>query len=164
MASFIRPSYRPKATARVKAGGARRQARQRAIPEPGASILGALLCALVLGLAGLGPSSASPQREQAGPLSGGNSVQQRSQIGAIESCGSREPQRTQGEGKTAQLTASMGLRSTRTTARHREVSGGGTSNVSEPESLRKTHLTRGRPWSASLHMSIPTERGRLYIG
>ena len=40
----------------------------------------------------------------------------------------------------AQLKASMGLRSTRTTARHRVVSDGVTSNVSEPESLRKTHL------------------------
>jgi hypothetical protein len=35
----------------------------------------------------------------------------------------------------------MGLRSTRATARQREVSDGGTSSVSEPESLRKTHLT-----------------------
>ena len=38
---------------------------------------------------------------------------------------------------------SKGLRSTRATARHRVVSDGGTSNVSEPESLRKTHLTWG---------------------
>jgi len=37
--------------------------------------------------------------------------------------------------------ASMGLRRTRATARQLEVSDGGTSNVSEPESLRKTHLT-----------------------
>ncbi len=37
----------------------------------------------------------------------------------------------------------MGLRSTRATARQRVVSDGGTSNVSEPESLRKTHLTLG---------------------
>jgi hypothetical protein len=35
----------------------------------------------------------------------------------------------------------MGLRSTRATARQREVSDGGTSSVSEPESLRKTHLS-----------------------
>ncbi len=41
-----------------------------------------------------------------------------------------------------QPTASRGLRSTRATARHLEISDGGTSNVSEPESLRKTHLTR----------------------
>jgi hypothetical protein len=41
----------------------------------------------------------------------------------------------------AQLTESKGLRSTRTTARHREVPEAGTSNVSVPESLRKTHLT-----------------------
>ena len=40
-----------------------------------------------------------------------------------------------------QPTASRGLRSTRATARHLEISDGGTSNVSEPESLRKTHLT-----------------------
>ena len=40
-----------------------------------------------------------------------------------------------------QLIASMGLRSTRATARHREDPDGVTSNVSEPESLRKTHLT-----------------------
>jgi hypothetical protein len=36
----------------------------------------------------------------------------------------------------------MVLRSTRATARHLEIPDGGTSNVSEPESLRKTHLTR----------------------
>jgi len=41
-----------------------------------------------------------------------------------------------------QLTASMGLRSTRDTARHLEISDGGTSSVSERESLLKTHLTR----------------------
>jgi len=41
----------------------------------------------------------------------------------------------------AQLKESKGLRSTRTTARHREVPEDGTSNVSVPESLRKTHLT-----------------------
>ena len=42
-----------------------------------------------------------------------------------------------------QLIASMGLRSTRATARHREDPDGVTSNVSEPESLRKTHLSSG---------------------
>ena len=47
------------------------------------------------------------------------------------------------DGKRAQLTASTGLRRTRATARQREVSEVGTSNVSEPESLRKTHLTGG---------------------
>ena len=47
----------------------------------------------------------------------------------------------------AQLNESMGLRSTRTTARQREVPEAGTSNVSEPEALRKTHLTCGRPGS-----------------
>jgi hypothetical protein len=41
-----------------------------------------------------------------------------------------------------QETASMGLRSTRDTARHLEISDGGTSSVHELESLRKTHLTR----------------------
>ena len=41
----------------------------------------------------------------------------------------------------AQLKESMGLRSTRTTARQREVPEAGTSHVSVPESLRKTHLT-----------------------
>lgn len=44
-----------------------------------------------------------------------------------------------------QLRASKGLRNTRATARHAdvsdaEVSAGETSNVSEPEFLRKTHL------------------------
>ena len=45
-------------------------------------------------------------------------------------------------GKRVQLTASMGLRSTRDTARHLEISDGGTSSVSERESLRKTHLAQ----------------------
>ena len=44
----------------------------------------------------------------------------------------------------AQPRASRGLRSTRATARHRLTSDGGTSNVSDLESLRKTHLTLGR--------------------
>ena len=83
----------------------------------------------------------SPQRAHAGPLWTGNSVQQTSQIGTEESCGRGEPQRAQKAGRRAQPIASMGLRSTRATARHREVSDGGTSNISEPESLRKTHLT-----------------------
>ena len=73
----------------------------------------------------------------------GNSVQQTSQIGTEEICGRGEPQRVQEAGRRAQPRASMGLRSTRATARHREISDGGTSNVSEPESLRKTHLTWG---------------------
>ncbi len=90
-------------------------------------------------MAGL-KSSESPQRMHAGPVRTETSVQQASQIGAEERCGSGEPHRLQEEGKRAQLTASRGLRSTRATARHAEVSDGGTSNVSEPESLRKTHL------------------------
>jgi hypothetical protein len=85
----------------------------------------------------------SPQRAHAGPLCRGNSDQQALQIGAEDSCGRGEPQRVQKAGRRAQLKASMGLRSTRATARHRVVSDGGTSNVSEPESLRKTHLTLG---------------------
>ena len=43
-----------------------------------------------------------------------------------------------------QLNASMGLRSTRATARQREIGDSGTSSVREPESLRKTHLTPRR--------------------
>ena len=90
-----------------------------------------------------GASSVSPQRAHTGPLARGNSVQQRSQMGTDERCGRGEPQRAQEAGKRAQLTASTGLRRTRATARQREVSEVGTSNVSEPESLRKTHLTGG---------------------
>ena len=78
------------------------------------------------------------------PSRTGISVQQTSQIGTEEKRGRGEPQREQEAGRRAQPTASRGLRSTRATARHREVSDGGTSNVSEPESLRKTHLT----WAA----------------
>lgn len=145
MACFIRPSYSPKATARVKEGGAMRQARQSAYADPCESI-------------------ESPQRAHARPLWAGNSAQQTSQIGTEERRGRGEPQRTHEEGRRAQLNTSTGLRSTRTTARHRVVSGGGTSNVSEPESLRKTHLIRGRPRSASLHTSIPVPRQNiLYV-
>jgi len=89
-------------------------------------------------------SSVSPQREHAGPVRTGNSVQQAAQIGTEEKCGRGEPHREQKPGRRAQPTASMGLRRTRATARQREVSDGGTSSVSEPESLRKTHLTWGR--------------------
>ena len=64
-------------------------------------------------------------------------------MGTEERCGKGEPQRAQQEGKRAQLSASMGLRSTRTTARQREVSDGGASLVSKPESMLKTHLTPG---------------------
>ena len=86
-------------------------------------------------------SSESPQRTHAGPLRTVTSIQQASQIGAEERRGRGEPQSLQEEGKRAQLTASMGLRRTRATAHQAEVSDCGTSNVSEPESLRKTHLT-----------------------
>jgi len=83
-------------------------------------------------------------------------IQQDSQIGTEEICGSGEPQRVQQAGNSAQPTASTGLRRTRATARQREVSEGGTSNVSEPESLRKTHLTWGSQLAArSLAVSIP---------
>ena len=85
-------------------------------------------------------SSVSPQHEQASPSSAGIPAQQRSQIGTEESCGRGEPQSEQDDGRRAQPTASTGLRSTRATARHLVVSDGGTSNVMEPESLRKTHL------------------------
>jgi hypothetical protein len=44
----------------------------------------------------------------------------------------------------AQLNESIVLRSTREIARHLEVSNGGTSNVSEPKSLSKTHLAERR--------------------
>jgi hypothetical protein len=75
-----------------------------------------------------------------------NSIQQASQIGTEESRGREEPQREQSEGSNAQLAASTGLRSTRATARHAEVSDGGTSSVSELCSLLKTHLaSRNRP-------------------
>jgi hypothetical protein len=59
----------------------------------------------------------------------------------------------------AQLNESMGLRSTRTTARQREVPEAGTSNVSVPESLRKTHLTCGR--SGSTPTALPTVYSRV---
>jgi hypothetical protein len=87
-----------------------------------------------------GRSSESPQREHAAPSRAGISAQQTSQIGMEESRGRGEPQREHVAGRRVQVAASTGLRSTRTTARHRVVSDGGTSNVSEPESLRKTHL------------------------
>src|ERR1035438_263144 len=126
----MRPSYTPKATARTNRGGASPQARQSAV------------CAGTE--ADAGAARVSPQRAHRGPLRTGNSVQQRSQIGTEESRGRGEPQRAQKAGRRAQPNASMGLRSTRATARQREVSDGGTSNVSEPESLRKTHLTSRR--------------------
>jgi len=80
-------------------------------------------------------------------------------MGTDERCGRGEPQRTHEAGKRAQLMASAGLRSTRATARQREVSEGGTSNVSEPESLRKTHLASGGKRNASRHADSITAEG-----
>src|ERR1035441_156561 len=83
----------------------------------------------------------SPQRAHAEPESAGISAQQAPQIGTEENCGRGEPHKLHRAGRSAQLTASRGLRSTRAIARHAEVSDGGTSSVRDPESLRKTHLT-----------------------
>lgn len=116
----------------TKGGGARRQARQR----------------LPAGMAegcrerSTTASAASPQRTQAAASWGTTSDQQAAQIGANESCGRRYPQREHEAGKIVQASASRGLRSTRDTARHLEISDGVASNVSEPRSLRKTHLSR----------------------
>jgi hypothetical protein len=71
----------------------------------------------------------------------GTSIQQAEQIGEDERRGKEEPQSVQEAGRSAQLAESTGLRRTRAIARQAEVPGGGTSIVSEPESLRKTHLT-----------------------
>jgi hypothetical protein len=101
----------------------------------------------------------SPQRAQASPLGSGNSVQHTSQIGTEESCGRGDPQRVQLAGRRAQLRASprpfRGLRSTRATARHRDDPDGVTSNVSEPEFLRKTHLTSRRTAKLSVAYTPP---------
>ena len=87
----------------------------------------------------------SPHRGQTGSLCAGNSVQQTSQIGTGERCGRGEPQRAQPAGKSAQPIVSSGLRSTRATARHAEVSEGGTSSVSEPGSLKTApHIRNSR--------------------
>lgn len=87
---------------------------------------------------------ASPQRAQTGPLWTENSDQQTGQIGTEESSGKGEPQRAQEEGRRAQLKLSIGLRSTRTTARQRVVCANGTSVVRMAVSLEKTHLASGR--------------------
>lgn len=109
----------------MNGGGARRQARQTpAFPET------------------VGSSRESPQRTHAGLEWRGISVQQASQIGTEEKRGRGDPQRVQNEGRRVQLTASMGLRSTRAMARQREISDRGRSIVSEPKSLLKTHLAR----------------------
>jgi len=65
-------------------------------------------------------------------------------MGTKERRASGEPQREQEVGKIVQATASRGLRSTRDTARHLEISDSGTSIACERESLLKTHLT----WAA----------------
>jgi hypothetical protein len=62
-------------------------------------------------------------------------------MGTDDSCGSGEPQRVQGAGRRTELIASRGLRSTRATARQRDVSESEPSIVSEPWFLLKTHLT-----------------------
>ncbi len=102
-------------------------------------------------------SMESPQRAHEGPLWTGISDQQTSQIGTEESCGRGEPQREQVAGRRAQPKASMGLRSTRATARHREVCDGGRSYVMEPKALLKTHLASGgaEGFHAALPLSIP---------
>ena len=87
---------------------------------------------------------ASPQRTQTGPLWTENSDQQTGQIGTEESSGKGEPQRAQDEGRRAQLKLSIGLRSTRTTARQRVVCANGTSVVRMAVSLEKTHLASGQ--------------------
>jgi hypothetical protein len=130
----MRPWYKPKATARTKGGGARRQNRQ--------SAFGSEFTALA------GISRVSPQRAQAGSSWDRTSIQQDEQIGTEERRGRGESQREQTAGRKAQLTESTVLRSTRDTARHLEVSKGGTSNVSEPESLSKTHLNWGGGFEA----------------
>src|SRR3954452_21447057 len=91
----------------------------------------------------------SPQREHTGAFWTGNSAQQLSQTGADDRSGKEEPQRVQTAGSKAQLAASMGLRSTRTTARHAEVPEGGTSTVSALGVLLKTHLSGRKPAVAS---------------
>lgn len=125
IASLIAPSYDPYATARANGGGARRQARHRHGFKEAPS-----------------RSSVSPQCAHPGLSRGENSTQQASQIGAEEKRGRGEPQRTQEAGRSAQLRASRGLRSTRTTARHRVISDDGRSTASNP-TLLKTHLTSG---------------------
>lgn len=123
MADLIRSSYGPYATARTNGGGARRQLRQRS----GDGIFVSEVLAKEAGA-----SSESPQRAQRGPLRAGISIQQASQIGTEERCGIEEPQREHEAGRMTQPRESMGLRSTRATARQREVSDSGPSIVSEP--------------------------------
>src|SRR5271165_454048 len=89
----------------------------------------------------------------------GISIQHTSQIGTEESCGRGEPQREHEAGNRTDPTASRGLRSTRATARHADVcdadvSAGGSSIVSEPESLRKTHLDSKGAAVSRLHLYL----------
>lgn len=86
--------------------------------------------------------SASPQRGHTAADWRGNSFQQISQMGTRESRGRGRPHKEQEAGKNAQLKLSKGLRSTRTTARHRVVCEGGTSTAAMRESLWKTHLAQ----------------------
>jgi hypothetical protein len=65
-------------------------------------------------------------------------------MGAASKRGKGVPQSAQEVGSRTHPSASRGLRSTRATARQRAEDDGGSSTDSEPESLRKTHLT----WSA----------------
>jgi hypothetical protein len=111
----------------------------------------------------------SPQREQHAPLRTGNSAQQASQIGTEERRGKGEPQSAQNAGRRAQLKLSMGLRSTRATARHLIVSDGGIPLARMPKSLWKTHLAYGQirrgtpldaPSIAHLKCMPPDQPGR----
>src|SRR5579862_2924740 len=152
MASFNRDSYGPYATARLNGGGAIRQARHNQPADPA------------------GRSSLSPHRLHRSPLRTGSSAQQASQIGTEESRARGEAQRTQEAGKRMQLAASMGLRRTRTTARQRDISDGGTSCVSVEWSLWKTHLALAKgnrprtiassPLSISISAGLIQRQGR----
>lgn len=109
-----------------------------------------------------GASSVSPQRWHTGSPGTENSAQQASQIGAREICGKGEPHRAQGEGTRAQVSASRGLRSTRTTARQRDKPDGGTAFESEPESLWKTHLTTASAAACALPHAQYTRAGARF--
>ena len=102
----------------------------------------------------------SPQRAHAGPLRRGISSQQTSQIGTESRRGRGWPQRLQEAGRSTETAASTGLRSTRATARHAEVAKGGTSLVSEPKSLRKTHLFRRSRRSYLICLPVSRNRGK----
>lgn len=112
----------------------------------------------------VGAFKASPQRTQKAPVWLGNSSQQASQIGTKERRGSEEPQRTQEAGRSVQPRLSRGLRSTRTTARHREVSESGTSVLRMPESWKKTHLASGLSQFRSHCVPGPPHSSRRHQG